>query len=163
MHRQWPANVLNHFNSCSIATLLSVFHPELPVIPKPDRFKRLFIWKKAARDTAESQQQFTLLHDSMLFYFSFGTFSLNLQPKESNIVLGFFLFLDFCLMLQSMMGTFLLCKTILCYLETTKGTTCKNGMYLIHIGVFQCKKQYICKGMKYVYNRNTVIPKWKRV
>lgn len=90
-------------------------------------------------------------------------FFIKFTAQRIKYCFGFFLFLDFCLMLQSMMGTFLLCKTILCYLESTKGTTCKNGMYLIHIGVFQCKKQYICKGMKYVYNRNTVIPKWKRV
>lgn len=55
------------FNCCS-SNHLGDFHPELPVIPKPGEFKRLFIWKKTAHETkAGSQQQLALLLDSMLF------------------------------------------------------------------------------------------------
>lgn len=55
----------------------SVFHPELPVIPKPGVFKTLFIWKKTA---CETQQKPTITYTftwQHAFYFLFWN---NSQP-----------------------------------------------------------------------------------
>lgn len=43
----------NDLQSFNIFNPSSVFHPELPVIPKPGEFKRLFIWKKTAYETQQ--------------------------------------------------------------------------------------------------------------
>lgn len=41
------------FLNVAVSNPESVFHPELPVIPKPGEFKRLFIWKKTAYETQQ--------------------------------------------------------------------------------------------------------------
>lgn len=58
---------LNIFKCCS-SNPSSVFHPELPVIPKPGEFNRLFIWKKTAHETQrKANNNLHFLLDSMLF------------------------------------------------------------------------------------------------
>lgn len=59
------------FLNVAVATLQSVFHPELPVIPKPGEFKTLFIWKKTAYETQQkANNNLHFLLDSMLLDFS---------------------------------------------------------------------------------------------
>lgn len=72
---RWPAEFKYVFKCCS-SNPSSVFHPELPVIPKPGEFKRLFIWKKTAYETQRKANNnfFTWQH---AFYFSIWDFKTN--------------------------------------------------------------------------------------